>query len=281
MAVKGNIVATDRHALQDEIPLRTPYTLAIDPCNLCNFRCKFCAMQTVEEQQSYKKLMMPYDLFCKIIDDIAEFPDKLKVLRINGQGEPTLNPRFCDMVKYAKQKNVSDWIETITNGSQLEPELNQKIADSEINRVRISIESITEQGYKDTAGVDIDFERFIDNIRDLHERCRGKTEIYIKTVDASVPDKNSQEKFYELFSSVCDRIFIDKVIPMWSDFDEINNRFKLDDKKGMHGQKIKQVMICPYPFYSLIINADGDVTACCADWKRKLSFGSLKDIWSG
>ena len=44
MAVKGNIVATERHALQDVIPLRTPYTLAIDPCDLCNFRCKFCAM---------------------------------------------------------------------------------------------------------------------------------------------------------------------------------------------------------------------------------------------
>ena len=55
---------------------------------------------------------------------------------------------------------------------------------------------------------------------------------------------------------------------------------------GMHGQELKAVKVCPYPFYNLIINPDGDVTACCADWKRKLVFGNLnnqsfQEIWNG
>ena len=56
--------------------------------------------------------------------------------------------------------------------------------------------------------------------------------------------------------------------------------------RGMHGQDLKEVKVCPYPFYSLIVNSDGEVTVCCADWKRKLVVGNLKyqsmvDIWQG
>lgn len=285
-ALKQNIVNKERSVLQNVIPLRTPFTVAIDPCNLCNFKCRFCAMQSTTEKQKYTKQMMPYELFCKIIDDIGEFPDKLKVLRINGQGEPLLNPDFCKMVAYAKNKQVADWIETITNGSCLSPTLNQNLADSGINRIRISIESLSSEGYKDIANANLDFDKFIDNIRDLHQRCEGKTEVYIKIVDAAVPTQEDKDRFYKIFEDICDRIFIDRVIPLWSDFEEINEHFEIKKDNGIHGQKIKKIMICPYPFYSLIINADGEVTVCCADWKRKLMLGNLRDIslkqiWNG
>lgn len=285
VAIKSNIVAQKRETLQDVIPLRTPYSLSIDPCNLCNFKCKFCAMQTVKEKQNYTKQMMSYKLFTKIINDIAEFPDRLKILRICGQGEPLLNPEFCKMVSYAKNKKITNYIETITNGSCLNPQLNQALADSGIDRIRISIEATTAQGYKNVANAQIDFDKFIANIKDLYLRCKGKTEIYIKTVDVSVPSQKDKNEFYKIFGDICDRIFIDHVIPLWSDFNEINEHFKLKNDKGVHNQKIKKIMICPFPFYSLIINADGEATACCADWKRKLVFGnlnnvSLKQIWN-
>ncbi len=284
-AIYKNIVNEKRHVLQDVIPLATPYMLAVDPCNLCNFRCKFCAMQFTRERQNYIKQMMSYTLFCKIINDIKEFPDKLKVLRINGQGEPLLNPDFCKMVRYAKEAKVADWIETITNGSCLNAKLNQNLADSGINRIRISIEAISQKRYEDIANTNINFDKFIDNIRDLYERCRGKAEIYIKTVDIAVPTEKDKNKFFKIFGDICDRIFIDHIIPLWSDFNELNDYFELQKNVGTHGQTVKQVIICPFPFYSLVINADGDVTACCADWKRKLIFGnltttSLKQVWN-
>ncbi|MFI3214838.1 MAG: SPASM domain-containing protein [Eubacteriales bacterium] len=55
---------------------------------------------------------------------------------------------------------------------------------------------------------------------------------------------------------------------------------------GIHGQKIQNVTVCPFGFYSCIINSDGEVTVCCADWKRKLVIGDLKvqsfqEIWNG
>lgn len=284
-AKRDNIVCKDRNKLEDQIPLETPYTLAIDPCNLCNFRCKFCAMQSSNEPRSYKRQMMPLALFKKIIDDLSEFPDKLKVLRINGQGEPLLNEDIVEMIQYAKAKGVAEFIETITNGSRLNPELNKKLVESGIDRVRISVEAIDEEGYYEMAGVKIDLEAFRSNIRDLHERSGDHCEVYVKTVDAAVDTQEKKARYYQLFEDICDRMSIDGVAPLWSDWDELYQNFDVRET-GMHGQELQEVRVCPYPFYSLIINADGEVTVCCADWRRKLVVGdlktqSLRDIWHG
>lgn len=284
-AKRENIVSKERHRLEDVLPLEFPYSLAIDPCNLCNFKCKFCAMQSSEEGRSYKKQFMDFNLYKKIIDDLSKMSAKLKVLRLSGQGEPLLNPNIVEMISYAKKKEVADFIEIVTNGSQFNPEFNGRLVESGIDRIRISVEEVTEQGYSEMAGRKINFEEFVANIKDLHDRSGDKCEIYIKIVDAAVDTEEKRKLYYDIFEEICDRIWIDQVIPLWSDYEELNSSFDIK-QIGLHGQKMQQVKICPYPFYNLIINPDGEVTACCADWKRKLVMGDLKEksfeeIWNG
>lgn len=284
-AKRENIVSKERNRLEEVLPLEFPYSLAIDPCNLCNFKCKFCAMQSSEEKNLYKKQFMELNLFEKIIDDLGEFSEKLKVLRLSGQGEPLLNPDIIKMISYAKKKQIADFIETVTNGSRLNPQFNSELVESGIDRIRISVEEISEDGYARMAGRKINFEEFIANIKDLHEKSVDKCEIYIKIVDAAVDTEYKRNLFYNIFEGICDRIWIDQVIPLWSDYEELRNDFDINNI-GMHGQRLQPVNVCPYPFYNLIINPDGEVTACCADWKRKLIFGNLKEqsfkeIWNG
>jgi MoaA/NifB/PqqE/SkfB family radical SAM enzyme len=282
----GNLVNQNRNQLEDVIPLSTPYSINIDPSNICNFKCNFCAIQTSNKFVKYKKQAMPMELFKKIIDDISNFPKKLKVLRISGQGEPLINQHISEMVAYAKQKDVAECIEIITNASLLSPQLNRCLIDSGLDRIRISIESLDEEGYKEIAGVKINFDKFIENIKDLYDN-KGKCEIYIKTVDISVKSEKSEKRFYEIFGDICDKIFIDNIIPLWSDFDEMKiDKNLFDNNKGLHGQIVQSIKVCPYIFYSFIINPDGQVTACCADWRRKLILGdastaSVIDIWNG
>ncbi len=283
-AINDNIINRNRNKLEDVIPLSTPYTVAIDPSNLCNFKCNFCAIQSKSEKLNFKKQFMDKKLFFKIIDDLTEFPEQLKVLRINGQGEPLLNPDLPEMIQYAKDKHVAEFVEIITNGSRLNPELSKRLIDSGIDRIRISIEALDADGYYDIAGAKINFDNFVNNIKYLHD-ISGNCEIYCKIVDVAVPTDSDKQKFYNLFGDICDRIFIDNVIPLWSDFEEIKDNMVIGEK-GVHGQKVQNVMVCPYSFYSLIVNSDGEVTACCADWKRKLVFGDLNndkltDIWRG
>lgn len=144
---------------------------------------------------------------------------------------------------------------------------------------------MTEEGYFEMTNRKIDFGAFVANIKDLHDKSGEHCEIYIKTVDAAVDTDEKEKLFYDTFEDICDRIWIDQVAPLWSDFDELNKRFDIKCI-GMHGQKLQPVNVCPFSFYNLIVNPDGEVTACCADWKRKLVFGDLKkqsfkEIWTG
>lgn len=283
MARFENTVSKIRNKLEEVIPLNTPYTISIDPSNLCNFKCNFCATHYSNEGSSIKKQTMSLELFKKIVDDIAEFDNKLKVLRITGNGEPLLNKELPKMIRYAKDKKIADFIEIFTNGSLLNKNLNKELIDSGVDRIRISIESLDEKGYEEIANVKINYKEFLSNIKDLYDN-KKECEIYIKTVDAAIKNDNDKEKFIKLFDDKCDRIFIDKIIPLWAGFDEI--KFDARDGKGVHGQKITNINVCPFIFYSFVINSNGEVTCCCADWKRKIVIGdanteSIKNIWNG
>lgn len=280
-------VNPDRHKLQDVLPLNTPFSIDIDPCNLCNFKCGFCAMQTSTEPLNFKKQLMDMSLFRKIIDEIAEFPSRLKTLYLTNYGEPLLHPDLPEMICYAKKKDVSELVGIVTNGSKLNPELNRALIDAGLDRIRISIEAIDEAGYLKAADVKIDFESFVSNIRDLHEqslRAGGSCEIYIKTVDAAVETPEKQDQFYRIFEEICDKIYIDHVTPIWAGWEEIDRRFKIE-KIGSHNQRWQDIAVCPYPFYSMCVTPDGIVHVCCADWKRELAMGdltkqSIVDVWN-
>lgn len=286
-ARRENNVNPHRSRLEEVLPLRTPYSLFIDPCNLCNFKCQFCAVQTSKRGLNYKKGFMPMELYRKIVDDISEFPDKLKMLRIAQHGEPLLHPDLPEMIRYAKEKGVSDFIEIVTNGSKLNPRLNTELVESGLDRIRISIEAISEEGYREIAGVNIDFEQMRSNIKDLYEksvRREGALEVYVKTVDAAVDTKEKEETFYRLFEDRCHKINIERIVPIWSGWEELSGQ--ADSRQGIYGQKVRPVQVCPFPFYSFTIAPDGIVTVCCSDWERKLIVGdmnkqSLREVWNG
>ena len=85
----------------EDNPLAAPLLIYMDVCNLCNFRCKFCAAQMMKPD-GYKRQLMSLELYKKIIDDIAGFPTPLKTLRFVGGGEPLINKELPEMIAYAK-----------------------------------------------------------------------------------------------------------------------------------------------------------------------------------
>lgn len=276
----GTIINKDRHKLQEVIPLNTPYTIFIDPSNLCNFKCEFCAAHSIDSNLIDKKCMS-IELFKKIINDLCEFKQKIKILRITGQGEPLINKYLPEMIRYAKKKDVADFIEIITNGSLFCEENIDEIIDSGVDRIRISVEGINKSSYEEVIGRKFDFDNFVKNIELLYKHKKS-CEIYIKTVDVSVKTEADQNKFYNLFQDKCDKIFIEKITPLWAEFDELN----ISTDKGVHGEEAKDIKVCPYIFYSFFVNTNGQVTCCCADWKRRYIIGdvnneSLLEIWNG
>jgi radical SAM protein with 4Fe4S-binding SPASM domain len=282
--IKPRIDLENRTKLETVIPLSVPFVIFVDPSDVCNFRCKFCPTSDTDLMRRVGRSLkvMDFELYKKIIDDICEFEKPIKVLRLYKDGEPLLNPRFAEMVRYAKDKKCAEKIDTTINASLLNPKKNLEIIKAGLDRINISIEGINAQQYLDFSNYKIDFDKLVANIRHLYDN-RKKCEIIIK-IPGDTLSEEDKNKFYEIFGDMADSVYIEHIMSCWPEF-ELKG-VEVNQKLGLYGQAIKEIQVCPYVFYSFSINSDGSVSACFLDWSRKLIVGdvkkeSVKDIWNG
>lgn len=276
--------AKDRQALQEIVPLSTPFVVYIDPTNKCNFLCEFCptADKPLLRQVGRPGATMSMELFKKIIADLKAFERPLKLLSLYKDGEPTMNKNFPEMVRHAKEQKVAERIWTKTNGSQLRPEFNQKIIDAGLDMIHISVESTSAEGFYRVAKAKIDYDLFVENIADLYRR-RGNCKIYIKIADDHLT-KEEIEKFYADFQPISDFIAIERLMG-WS-HSEVKDFTLGMNPTTYDGLPLIPKIACAYPFYVMAVNADGSVSVCGNDWSYKTTVGNVKerqltDIWNG
>ena len=283
--IKPRINRENRTRLETVIPLSTPMVLFVDPSSACNFKCKFCPNGDVKLIRSIGRWQGPMDMgvYRKIIDDLKEFDESLKVLRLYKEGEPFLNKNFAEMIRYARKAGIAQSIDTTTNGYLLETERIKPVLDAGIDRINISVDGLSDKQFYEFTGVKVHFDKFVENIRKMYE-MKGSCEICIKIAGDFLSDED-KNKFYNVFGNYADRIFIENVAPCWPEFD-VQDRLGVEMDKGIYDQPLSEVNTCPYIFYSMSVNSDGTISLCFLDWARKLLIGdvrkeSVKDIWNG
>ena len=98
------------HNLADVLPLSTPFSLQIDPTNLCNFKCTFCPWGHPDLLKSVGRPtgMMDYGLFEKIVKDIKQFDKKIRKVSLYKDGESLMHEKFPQMILHLKNSDVCD-----------------------------------------------------------------------------------------------------------------------------------------------------------------------------
>lgn len=282
--LKPRINLEGRTALETVIPLSTPFVVFADPASSCNFKCTFCPTghrDMIAETGRYQGAMK-FDVFQKIVDDLAAFDKPIKVLRMYKDGEPFLNKRLADMIAYARQAKHIEYIDTTTNGTFLTPERVAPVLEAGLDKINISVDGMTEEGYQQFTGVKFDFKKFVANVKWLYDN-KGACEVVVK-IPGELITADQRQEFFDTFGDHCDRIFVENFAPCWPEFDiEAHTGIKIE--KGIYQQDIGDTDTCPYIFYGYSVNADGLVSSCFLDWGRKLIIGdvrqqSMKEIWN-
>lgn len=272
-----------RSCLKDVLPLKTPYVAQMYLTDRCNFKCEFCDLG---ERNRSDKQDMSMELYKKCIDGLKAFPEKLKFIWLAGQGEPLLHKNVVEMVRYAKQLDITENISIITNASLLKREMSEKLIDAGVSVLRVSVNGLSDAEYAKRTGAKVCFEEFVDNIAYFYDQCKNRdVKIYVKILDYMVKDIQQEEKFYRIFKNISHQCAIEHLCPVDDNinYEDFAPESKFD--KARMNEVLLNSKICAMPFYSLHINPRGEVLPCCAPMAPATA-GNIQDqklyeIWNG
>ncbi len=121
----------------------------------CNFKCFFCHMEGTDENLS--------QMTVEQIREVMEAARKLGIRRVKFTGgEPLLRRDFLEIVKVTKEVIGGD-ISVTTNGYFLKDMAN-KLKDSGLDRINISLHGINRESFKFVTSVD-GYDRVVEGIK--------------------------------------------------------------------------------------------------------------------
>jgi radical SAM protein with 4Fe4S-binding SPASM domain len=218
---------------------------------------------------------MKFEDFKKIADDLAVWEgEKIKVIRLIGFGEPFINKKTGEMVKYLKQLEVAERVEITSNGSLLTPSVSQQLINAGLDYIRVSIYAATQKRHETVTRSKIDIDVIKRNVAELRrlrdEQGRDKPFIYVKMLDSF--DVMENKIFFDRYVDIADEVSLEQP-HSW-----------LSNDKAV--REVDERSVCPQPFKMLSIRFNGDVIVCDPDWKNNTKVGNalkdtMKDIWNG
>jgi radical SAM protein with 4Fe4S-binding SPASM domain len=274
----------NRLPLQDVVPLPAPLLMYLEPVNTCNIRCSFCPTgdRDLLRKVGRPQGVMSWSLLRKIVADLKEFPQRLKMIDFFKDGEPLTNKNYPEMASYLRAADVTEKMWTKTNGLLLSPVVSERLAVAGFDMIGISVIAPTAAGYKRIAGVDMDYAKLVDDVGCLYN-MRGSCKMYVKMIDMPGFAQADRDKFLADFGDKCDYIAIEN-LHGWSRTD------LKDFTLGTHpstfdGVPNKSKIVCPWTLYQLTVNWNGAVQLCNEDWSWQNIVGnvnksSLLDIWN-
>lgn len=256
-----------------------PYAAIIDQTVLCNQECGFCWRtdrdQVKAETNAAPFHVMPFELYCTIVDAVAQV-STLKSLSLCGpMGEPTLVPDLAERGFYARTQGIPAVLIN-TNGVALNKHdpilLVQAFTD-----IQISLDADDEQTYAAIHGKRGQFEQVVQNIHELVRAKRkigpGAGKIRIRCTETGT--NHEWPKIVDRWDHLVDG-FIHKYVHTFVDV--------LPKRKGLASESAEK---CNQPHGSINFTYTGDLTTCCINWHREPTFGrlgegkTLKELWEG
>lgn len=255
-----------------------PVSIAIEPTTSCNLRCPECPSGL--RQFSRPIGMLDADFFKIMIDELK---DHLMYLTFYFQGEPYLNPKFLEMVKYASEKGI--YTSTSTNAHYLNDENARKTIESQLDRMIISIDGTTQETYEQYR-VGGSLEKVIEgtkNIMKWKKQLNSQTPYVVFQFLVVRPNEHQIDEVKKLGKELgVDEVKL-KTAQVYdyengNDLIPINETYSRYERQSSGRYKIKNALLnhCWRMWSSCVITWDGLIVPCCFDKDAKHQLGDLK-----
>lgn len=263
-----------------------PESLSIEPTNLCNLKCPECP--SGNNSMTRPRLFMPLEKYKSLID---ESKNTLAYLQLFFQGEPFLHPKLFDLIHYATSHGI--YTVTSTNGQFLRSENCDKIVNSGLQRIIISVDGTTQESYeKYRVGGSLDLVvSGISNLVASKKKLKSHTPFIIMQFVVFATNEHQISEVQQL----AERLQVDKLelkTAQIENFEQGNPLIPKNDKfsryalqkQGTYKLKRKKGFKCKRIWLGSVISADNALLPCCFDKNAQHAYstlhkGSLTKAW--
>ena len=265
-----------------------PVSVSIEPTTSCNLRCPECPSGLRSFTRSTG--MLDPTLFTDVINQLSS---TLSYLTFYFQGEPYLNSKFLEMVRFAAAKKI--YTATSTNGHYLKDDVARETVASGLDRLIISIDGTTQETYE-AYRIGGQLDKVLEGTRNI---IRWKREMKSKTPHVAFqflvvgPNEHQIPDIYKLAREVgVDQVLL-KTAQIY-DYEQGSDLITTIDKysrykknrDGKYAIKSELLNHCWKMWHSCVITWDGNVLPCCFDKDAHYVMGNVREkkfdsIWFG
>ncbi|MGC9315575.1 MAG: radical SAM/SPASM domain-containing protein, partial [bacterium] len=263
-----------------------PLWTIIEPANACNLNCPGC--YTGGGLRKDKSDILDFEIFKKVVDGI---PKSSMGILLYFRGEPMLNKRIVDMIKYAKSKGFI--VRTGTNAQLIDtPELAYELVKSGLDWIRIPIDGATEESYSKYR-VGGTLEKAKNAIRLLSEAKKELNSPTPTILAQFIVFKHTEDEIEEgrkiAYECGADQFYLKtpmvfsaeqgkELLPKNKKFWRYNETPDGLELKSINQNRCRRL----WTYYN--INVDGVVVPCCFDANKDYAMGnafeeSVREIW--
>ncbi len=256
--------------------LTFPLFVSIESAAVCNLHCPECPAGL----KAFKRApFMDFSLFKKIVDEIHRHA--LQML-LYFQGEPLLNPKIFEMIRYANNKNLYTYLST--NAQTIDQMVSEKLVASQLRHLIISIDGTTQLSYEkyrqggSLAKAICAIENINAERKKQHSRF-PKIEVQFVVFRHNEHEINDIKRLARQWGA--DSVSI-KTAQIY-DFDKKPEMIPTQTKysryvfRNGHWQLKKTLRNrCFRSWAGAVVNSEGDVVPCCFDKKCDFVFGNVR-----
>jgi MoaA/NifB/PqqE/SkfB family radical SAM enzyme len=279
------MLGSAQNFLLPERAFARPVKMIIEPSGRCNLNCPLCP--TGRRLDGRKETNLGLDIFKKAVDPLIPY---LYEVYLYNWGEPLLNPRLFEMVRYCSQRRIRTVVST--NLTLFENRMMNPLMESGLDTLIVSLDGVSAGSYLQYRRRG-DFEKVIGNLKSIaHERARlgarrprliwqfivfGHNESEIPQAIAMAKQLGIDEiKFIAPFARM------DTLAYSAADMkrEELDDYLPRDQRYHLYLSNKKaprKAVPCPFLWNQIAIRTDGGVAPCCGSYHKDDDFGSLSN----
>lgn len=225
-------------------------TVVIEINTSCNRKCKYCPNSIYNRGSLNQEKKMNEQIFKKIINNLVEI-DFDGIISPQFFGEPLLDNRLTDFIKYIKKRLPKSKILVLTNGDLFTIEKYKELTYAGTNHF-----TITQHGNQVNKNLEELFE-YINFFRKKKKKIR----IF------------GSQRHQKISSNI--------------EYQKLTENEKLYNRGGLvKPLNVEYTPACVLMDFPLIFEHTGNVILCCNDYFGSINFGNIKDqdiiqIWNG